>query len=324
CQRQDVDRALAKRRQGDRDHVEPVKQILSERAFVDRLFEINVGRRDYSHIHVTAGCVADRREVSLLNDAQKLRLSFNRNISDFIEEDRAAVGDFEIPFSRRDSAGKRATNMAEEFRFEQFGRKIRGVHGDERLVRAQALVMNRARDQLFAGAALSGDQHGASGRRDLFYERKYFTHLLAASDDLARHGAAFESLSQRAPLFVFPAAANPGGNELENFAVVEWLAYAGERASLHGGDGGIKRSVCGDHHDHRFAIEFEYFFECSQAAHSGHRHIEQDQINGPLLNLVETFLTASREFNLIALFGEDAAEHIAHYFLVVHYEDASF
>src|SRR6185295_13384798 len=95
-ERQDIDRAFSQWWQRDCDDVEPVKQILSERTFVDRLFEIDVGRRDYSHIHMAAGCVADRREVSLLNDAQKFRLSLDGYVSDFIQEDRAAVGDFKV------------------------------------------------------------------------------------------------------------------------------------------------------------------------------------------------------------------------------------
>src|SRR6185503_424612 len=101
-ERQDIDRAFSQWWQRDCDDVEPVKQILSERTFVDRLFEIDVGRRDYPHIHVTPSSIADGREVPLLNDSQKLSLRLDGYVSDFIKEDRAAVGDFKVSFSRRD------------------------------------------------------------------------------------------------------------------------------------------------------------------------------------------------------------------------------
>ena len=53
--------------------------------------------------------------------------------------------------------------MAEEVRFEQIRREIAGVDGDERLVGAGRVLMEGARDELLARAALAVNQNRGSG-----------------------------------------------------------------------------------------------------------------------------------------------------------------
>ena len=62
---------------------------------------------------------------------------------------------------RRDRlrAGERAALVAEQLGFEQVLRDRRGVDRDERPRRARAVPVQRARDQLLAGARFAGDQH---------------------------------------------------------------------------------------------------------------------------------------------------------------------
>ena len=68
--------------------------------------------------------------------------------------------------------------MAEEFRFEQLGRNIRAVDGDERLGGPGTGLMNRLGNQFLAGAAFAGNQNGGAGRGYLFDEAKDFLHHL--------------------------------------------------------------------------------------------------------------------------------------------------
>ena len=85
------------------DDIQAVVEIFAKRAFLDRLFEIDIGGGDDAHIDLAACRVTQRREFALLDDAQQLRLRLGRDVADLIEKDRAAVGDFEQTLSSRQS-----------------------------------------------------------------------------------------------------------------------------------------------------------------------------------------------------------------------------
>ena len=67
------------------------------------------------------------------------------------------------PLRSVECPGERAARVAEQQRFGQLARNRDTVHGNERRRRARAAAVDRARDQLLAGAALSGDQHVGAG-----------------------------------------------------------------------------------------------------------------------------------------------------------------
>src|SRR6266536_2631027 len=80
-----------------------------------------------------------------------------RELADLVEKDRAAVSDFKQTFLGGHRTGERAAGMTEQLGFQKLGWNIRAIHGDESTVGARARLVNRFRDQLFAGAALAGD-----------------------------------------------------------------------------------------------------------------------------------------------------------------------
>ena len=85
---------------------------------------------------------------------------------DFVEEQRALVRLLEPSLPVADGAGERAAHVAEELRLEQrFGNRA-AVERDEPMRAARAVVVDRARDDLLAGAGLAGDENRAVGRGD--------------------------------------------------------------------------------------------------------------------------------------------------------------
>ena len=101
-EQQQIGLPLAQRRNEDREHVEPVVQILAERAVGDRLLEVLVGRGDQPHVRLE--CVfgaAQPLELALLQHAQQLHLRRQVQLADFVEEQRAAFGELEAPLLRR-------------------------------------------------------------------------------------------------------------------------------------------------------------------------------------------------------------------------------
>ena len=66
--------------------------------------------------------------------------------------------------------------MTEQLGFQKLGWNIRAIHGDESTVGARARLVNCFGDQLFAGAALAGDQDRRAGRRHLLHQPENFLH----------------------------------------------------------------------------------------------------------------------------------------------------
>ena len=65
------------------------------------------------------------------------------------------------PCAMADRAGEGAPHVAEQLGLEQLLGDRAAVDGHEQALGAPAVVVDRAGDQLLAGAALAGDQHGA-------------------------------------------------------------------------------------------------------------------------------------------------------------------
>ena len=149
----------------DRDHAQPEVEVLAERPLLDLLLEVLVGRGDDPDVDLDRARRAEPLDFAFLQHAQHLGLRLGAHVADFVEEDRAAVGLLELADLLLGGAGERPFLVPEELRFDQLLGNRRAVHLDEPLAAAQAVAMDRARDQLLAGAALALQQHGRVGRR---------------------------------------------------------------------------------------------------------------------------------------------------------------
>ena len=87
-----VAKAGPERRNGDREHVEAIEEILAEAPGLDELDQVLVGRRYEAEIDLDRAARADRIDLALLQRAQQLDLSLERQFADLVEEQRAAVG----------------------------------------------------------------------------------------------------------------------------------------------------------------------------------------------------------------------------------------
>ena len=57
-------------------------------------------------------------ELALLENAQQLHLRGRREVTDFIQKDRALIGHFKAPLAHSDGPGERAFLVAKEFAFD--------------------------------------------------------------------------------------------------------------------------------------------------------------------------------------------------------------
>lgn len=130
----DVFAAAAQRGQLDGDDVEAVEQVLAEFALAHGLAEIDVGGGDDADVDLDFLDAAEVHEAAILQNAQDFRLRVHTHGGDFIEEERAAVGDFEETLFGGDGGSERAFDMPEQRRFEQVGGHRAGVDRNKRLV----------------------------------------------------------------------------------------------------------------------------------------------------------------------------------------------
>ena len=113
--------ALAQRRARDRHDVEPVVQVLAERAASrPSSLEVAVGRRDDAHVDRARSSAADALELARLEHAQQLGLRGQRPCSPIssrkIVPPSATSNRPRLP---RDRAGERAALVAEQLALEQ-------------------------------------------------------------------------------------------------------------------------------------------------------------------------------------------------------------
>jgi len=110
---------VPQRRHPHHHHLEAVVQILTEVPLFDFRFEIPIGRRQHSDIHLHFTVAANGPALTLLKDAQEFRLHANRHITNLIEENGPVHRFDEEPFARDLRPGKRPFDMAEEFALQQ-------------------------------------------------------------------------------------------------------------------------------------------------------------------------------------------------------------
>ena len=182
-EQQHVGLPLAQRRDEDREDVEAVEQVLAEAALLDRPLEILVGRGNQPDVGLQRLVAAEALELPLLQDAQQLDLRRQLHVANLVEEQRPSLGQFEPPLLAGVGAGERPLLVAEQLGFDQRIRQRAAADLHERLLGPRRVVVDRAGDQLLAGAGLAAQQHGRVGPRDLRDLLVDALHRAAVADD---------------------------------------------------------------------------------------------------------------------------------------------
>ena len=118
-----------------------------------------MGCGDDAHIHALLAHAAEPAHGTIFQQLEQLGLQAGLHVADLVEEQCAALcrlDQAEFAFAR---IGERAAFVAEQLRLQQLCWQGSAVQLDEGLVAARAVEVQRARDQLLAGAGLAHDQH---------------------------------------------------------------------------------------------------------------------------------------------------------------------
>ena len=184
-ERGDVGAAFAQRGQREREHVEPVIKVGAEAAFVDFERQVAVGAGDHAHIDPDWLGRAERHNFAFLEHAQQLGLERQRHLSDFVKQQRPAVGCAEETLGRGMGAGERALLVPEQQSFEHRLGHCRAIHADEWASLAWRAIVDEAAEHFFAGAGGASDQHRDFALRDTFRQRQHREGLRVGRDRAA-------------------------------------------------------------------------------------------------------------------------------------------
>ena len=217
-------------------------------------------------------------EAAILQHAQDLGLRVRAHGGDFVEEERAAVGDFEEALLGGDGGSERALDVAEERGLEQFRRHGAGVDGHERLVAARRIGVNGLGDELLAGAAFALDQNGGAAGRDLRDQVEDAQHDFAFADDVGEVVALLEGALELKVLFFGLVARDGGADVGQQLFVVPRLLDEVLSAGADGFDDIVDGAVGGDHDDRRLGLALLDLGQEFEAALAGQSEIEQDEV----------------------------------------------
>ena len=159
-------------------HVQAEIKILPKFALGHGLFGVFVGGREHAHVHRRFHFAAQAPHFVVLEHAQQLRLRRRGHLADFVEQQRAAIGQLEAADAPLGRAGEGAALVAENFALHQRFGDRRTIDGDEGPVGARRKPVNRARQNFLARAGFAGDQHGGRRRRDLLDQAHDVLHRL--------------------------------------------------------------------------------------------------------------------------------------------------
>ncbi len=181
-QQRNIFAAFAQRRQMNLNGVEPEQQILAKAPALHFLIQVGVGRRDHAHIHALGFGRSHALHFAYLQHAQHFGLEIQGHVGDFIQEQRAAVGQFEAAHAIGLGVGESAFDVPEQLAFKNALGQAARVDCDHRLRAARRDGVQRLGDNFLAGARLARNEHVGVRRPDARDHLQHRTHGLRLRD----------------------------------------------------------------------------------------------------------------------------------------------
>ena len=128
--------------------------------------EIAVGGGEYANVEPDGLAAADTFDLAFLDDTQQLGLQADLHFGNFVEQQRAVLGLFELTRVGGASPGKSPFFMAEQHGFEHVLRNRCAVDRNKRFVLARRMFVQITCDNLLAATAFTADHHGCLAARD--------------------------------------------------------------------------------------------------------------------------------------------------------------
>ena len=276
-ERRDVLAPLAQGRQFDAHDVEPVVEVSAELALIGQLLEILLGRCNDTAGDGNLLIRAQTFDDPLLQNAQQLDLHRHRHRLDFVEEERAALGEFDLADATLLGAGEGAGLVAEQLAVEQRLGHATAVEGNVIVLAGVAEVMQAAGDHFLAGTGLAHDQHIDGGAGDIENQLADPRHLRRAADQ-ARFEivAVIEPAAQRFDFEHQRAFFQRTADDLDQIGGRKRLLHEVVGAVAHRLDRQRHIAVAGNDDHRQIGVEGIDAFEQRHAIGAGQAHVGDD------------------------------------------------
>ena len=155
----DVLPALPQGRQGDVHGIDAVIEVLAEKSLADHSLQVLVSRTDEADIHGSSFRAAHAYHAAVLGHPEQFSLQMKRDVAYFVQEERPAVGLFELAGMVCERIRERPLDVAEEFALEESLGDGSGIHGDHRLTGPGTPGVDFPRQDVLSGTVLACDEH---------------------------------------------------------------------------------------------------------------------------------------------------------------------
>src|SRR5208282_302912 len=118
----DILRPVTQRRNMDGKHIQPIVEVAAKLLLQNHSFQVAMSRGHNANVDFLRPRASQALKFPFLQDTKELWLQLERDIADFIQEQRALMRHLKAADLLCDRAGERSSFMAEEFTFEQPGR----------------------------------------------------------------------------------------------------------------------------------------------------------------------------------------------------------
>src|SRR5690606_3451900 len=153
--------AYSERWQRDDLEAQSIEQVRTKAPLVGQLRQVLVGRRDDPNIDTHRPRRADAIDLAIFHRAEKPLLRRHRQRSDFIEEQRPAIGFLEPPGTLASGTSKGAGLVPEQLGFDQRFGKRGAVHRHQGLLPSIRQAVQAFGDQFLTRPPLPDHQYGA-------------------------------------------------------------------------------------------------------------------------------------------------------------------
>ncbi len=293
-------------------------QVFAKTPCLDLAFEITVTRSDQPRFELLRLDAPQPLEAVLLQHAQQFALQVERQLGDFVQEQRALARRFEPADASALGVGISPCLGAEQFGLDKRVRNRRAVDGHERLGGSLTVVVNGVRNEFLAHTALAHDQRRqvvAGEQHDLFEQR---LHRRALADQCRMVG--FGRADRGSRRFRFRPVQSPA-QQLAQLGQLDRLAQVVEGAEVHRAARRLQRTVGGHDDDGHLRRDRADLVERVDAVAPGHADV-QERHRGFLLTDERYGLgPVRRQQGLVAFFGQKRREGFADSAFVVGYED---
>src|SRR3954447_6536036 len=149
--------------------MQPIVQVAAKFTVGNGFRDFAVGGGYNSHVHSDGSIPTQALEFLVLQNAKQLRLQFERNLSDFIQKQRAFVSQLKPADLLADCSSKGAFFVAKKLAFQKPSWDGGTVKFHKVAAGSRAQFVNRTRYQFFASAGFSKDENCGRTRRNCFY-----------------------------------------------------------------------------------------------------------------------------------------------------------